>query len=467
MSYTNLSTTNPVLSVLTTPPAHNLGDRYIIGETPSGDWYDHEGEIAESTGEDWLFYEPRVGAVIYVESDASTFLYTGTEWDEAGDDGPEGPVGPEGPQGDAGSVGPEGPEGPVGPEGPQGDAGSVGPEGPVGPVGPEGPQGLTGDAGPEGPEGSAGLGINSMGSVDTVASLNIIAGGLGPDDQGDAYLLETDDSLQIWNGSVFVSGGSIQGPAGPEGPQGDAGVAGPEGPVGPEGPQGDAGVAGPEGPEGPVGPEGPQGDAGVSGLANWTEDLNGNIIPNDNAQYDLGNAESKVRHLFLSSNSVWFGDYNKVDVSADGHKNSRKRKKASVSHSLNMHRQSISAGELASSGLADLNGDDVGVEDEALIHAGRVIDQAAADALTVAERVDELSAMTLSDWVGYAQTLPGMETATVSDIFDTAEDRDWEEVLPDGHAHSVVLISPSGSHWELSVNDLGELITAEVMPPPE
>lgn len=42
-----------------------------------------------------------------------------------------------------------------------------------------------------------------------------------------------------------------------------------------------------------------------SGLVNWTE-TNGHIIPNSNAAYDLGNAEYKVRHLFLSDNSIRF-----------------------------------------------------------------------------------------------------------------------------------------------------------------
>ena len=34
--------------------------------------------------------------------------------------------------------------------------------------------------------------------------------------------------------------------------------------------------------------------------------LSGHIIPTDNAQYDLGNAEYKIRHLFLSDNSLKF-----------------------------------------------------------------------------------------------------------------------------------------------------------------
>lgn len=44
-----------------------------------------------------------------------------------------------------------------------------------------------------------------------------------------------------------------------------------------------------------------------NGLTSWTE-TTGHIIPNANASFDIGNAEYKVRHLFLSDNSIWYGD---------------------------------------------------------------------------------------------------------------------------------------------------------------
>ena len=41
--------------------------------------------------------------------------------------------------------------------------------------------------------------------------------------------------------------------------------------------------------------------------------MNAHIIPDTNAAYDLGNAEYKIRHLFLSDNTVYFqGDFLKV-----------------------------------------------------------------------------------------------------------------------------------------------------------
>lgn len=47
---------------------------------------------------------------------------------------------------------------------------------------------------------------------------------------------------------------------------------------------------------------------GGSGLTNWTENASGHIVPNANATYDIGEAENKVRHLYLSNNSLYIGD---------------------------------------------------------------------------------------------------------------------------------------------------------------
>ena len=65
--------------------------------------------------------------------------------------------------------------------------------------------------------------------------------------QGDAYLNQTDDSLWIYDGSGFVSGGSIQGPAGAQGPQGEAGADGLQGEPGADGKDGTSGIDGQNG----------------------------------------------------------------------------------------------------------------------------------------------------------------------------------------------------------------------------
>jgi len=43
-------------------------------------------------------------------------------------------------------------------------------------------------------------------------------------------------------------------------------------------------------------------------------DLSGHIIPTATETYDLGNAEFKIRHLFLSDNSLWIGEETRASV---------------------------------------------------------------------------------------------------------------------------------------------------------
>jgi hypothetical protein len=44
--------------------------------------------------------------------------------------------------------------------------------------------------------------------------------------------------------------------------------------------------------------------------------VSGHYIPDTNSAYDLGSAEYKIRHLYLSSNSMFIGD-NKLSTAAD------------------------------------------------------------------------------------------------------------------------------------------------------
>lgn len=72
-----------VLDTLTTPPVSpSGGDRYIVGSGATGDWADHDTEIAEynSTSGAWDFSEPGAGLLVW-ENDAGTFYYfNGTSW---------------------------------------------------------------------------------------------------------------------------------------------------------------------------------------------------------------------------------------------------------------------------------------------------------------------------------------------------------------------------------------------------
>lgn len=74
--------------------------------------------------------------------------------------------------------------------------------------------------------------------------------------------------------------------------------------------------------------EGFIGTCAVSGVFDSNLDFryNYHCIPKLNAQYDLGNAEYKIRHLFLSDNSLWIGDENKIEASS-GEVKTKKRNK--------------------------------------------------------------------------------------------------------------------------------------------
>lgn len=59
------------------------------------------------------------------------------------------------------------------------------------------------------------------------------------------------------------------------------------------------------------GPQGPPGSsATIDGLSSDGEKVNlsKSIIPDINKKYDLGSAEYKIRHLYLSDNSLYLGD---------------------------------------------------------------------------------------------------------------------------------------------------------------
>ena len=52
-----------------------------------------------------------------------------------------------------------------------------------------------------------------------------------------------------------------------------------------------------------------QGNQGVE-----NSEYAGHLIPGQNAVYDIGSAEKKVRHLYLSTNSLWLGDSHKISI---------------------------------------------------------------------------------------------------------------------------------------------------------
>jgi hypothetical protein len=88
-----------------------------------------------------------------------------------------------------------------------------------------------------------------------------------------------------------------------QGEKGDKGEAGEDGVIGVDGAKGEKGEAGLDG---SAANQGQKGDKGESSDMGGT--MTSHIIPDSNASYDLGNAEYKIRHLFLSDNSMYIGD---------------------------------------------------------------------------------------------------------------------------------------------------------------
>ena len=134
--------------------------------------------------------------------------------------------------------------------------------------------------------------------------------------------------------------------------------------------------------------------------------LGGHVLPTVHATgnspypgFDLGSADYKIRHLFLSSNSLWVGDEHKVEVSG-GKMKFKKRKKSVIPKAI-----------------TDSGGNEAG----ALAHSGK----------------GSLAAMTLAEHVSYLTSLDSNKV-DVSDLYPPEEvngsanaaytDNDWGEI---------------------------------------
>jgi collagen type VII alpha len=84
----------------------------------------------------------------------------------------------------------------------------------------DGPTGTTGPTGPTGPQG---VNINFSGSVANTGALPTGAA------VNDAYIVDADGNLWVWNGSSWDDAGQIVGPQGQTGSTGATGATGPEG----------------------------------------------------------------------------------------------------------------------------------------------------------------------------------------------------------------------------------------------
>ena len=203
-----------------------------------------------------------------------------------------------------------------------------------------------------------------------------------------------------------VSSGSGNGAKGDTGDQGVQGAQGPQGIKGDTGDQGLQGVKGDTGDQGVQGIKGDTGDQGVQGIKGDTGDqgaqgtsvldasgvLTGHIIPDTNAVYDLGSAEYKIRHLFLSDNTMYIGEKHSVGVDAGGDLKFRKRKTSALPESI------------ASIGGASVQG--------AINFVGAT----------------ELSDLTTAQLIAYAQSL-GNSTLTEQDLFNVNDYEDNTKII--------------------------------------
>ena len=137
----------------------------------------------------------------------------------------------------------------------------------------------------------------------------------------------------------------------------------------------------------------------TDGTVRWNLTSAGHILPQAHEAYDLGSADKKVRHLFLSDNSLWIGDQHKMDIEG-GKLKFRKRKTNKVPKKiLDEHTAKNEATHTA----------------DAKTHSGKT----------------NLSDMKLEHWLAYAKSLGGsLASADVKDIFPanvTYKD-DYEEI---------------------------------------
>ena len=305
-------------------------------------------------------FTPSQGDAVLSQVDDSLFIYSETDWVDGGSiqgpqgiqgvAGPQGPQGAQGIQGVAGSDGADGADGSVGPQGAQGlqgvagatgpqgstgadgNDGSIGPQGPQGPqglqgdvgatgpqgvagadgndgsTGPQGPQGLQGDAGAQGPQGVAGA-DGSQGpagasgaagaSVTTLAiSNNTVATALsdGTNISGSVAMnltslsdVDITDTAHTLSDGYVLTYDSTHSHWHPESPtEITAGAIA----------VGDSSVT--------IADTGTNGNINFTtdGTSRWDVTSAGHMIPATSEDYDIGNASNKVRHLFLSDNSV-------------------------------------------------------------------------------------------------------------------------------------------------------------------
>lgn len=166
-------------------------------------------------------------------------------------------------------------------------------------------------------------------------------------------------------------------------------------------------------------------------------EMGGHILPSSNADYDLGSAEYKIRHLFLSDNSLWVGDQHKIDIDPQGAFKVKKRKKRATFVPKSVVTLLLDASLIASAG-------------DASTHA---LNWFNANYYPGNAQAADLSGVTLQMWYLYAQAIGGFDAAVypeASSLFPAYgtsgyDDADYEEITRVGQEGLKVNPVVSGS----------------------
>tara|TARA_Y100001968_G_scaffold176192_1_gene161459 strand:+ start:3258 stop:6683 length:3426 start_codon:yes stop_codon:yes gene_type:complete len=145
----------------------------------------------------------------------------------------------------------------------------------------------------------------------------------------------------------------------------------------------------------------------LNAYQNW---IGGHLLPIRHEQFDIGSADKKIRHLFLSDNSIWLGDQNKIDTST-GDMKMKKRHIESLPKSI-----------------TDLGGDGSG----AISHANTIFGYSPAKT--------QLKQLTLQDLIAYLTSLDNTKTE-ITDLYPSEmidgnansayTDDDWQKINVD------------------------------------
>ena len=123
--------------------------------------------------------------------------------------------------------------------------------------------------------------------------------------------------------------------------------------------------------------------------------IGGHVLPTQHEQFDIGSADAKIRHMFLSDNSLWIGDEAKLSFTGNQLKFRRRKKNA------------VPRGLVAIGAAQDPELNESTLQTNALAHANK----------------PSVGDMKLEHWLAYAKTLDA--TKQLSDVF-TNQDADYD-----------------------------------------